>query len=77
MSDPIEITTRYATTVDDLPAAWAFVMERLDSCGDHPSIEIRPVSTIGVADMLDGLDGQEGGTWQKRFEVVVEGMVTT
>ena len=30
MTAPIEITTKYATSVDDLPDAWAFVMERLD-----------------------------------------------
>jgi hypothetical protein len=76
MSAPIEVTTRYATTVDDLTSAWAFVMKHLDSCGDDPSIEIRPISTIGVADMQDAFDGRESEGWRRRFEVVVEGMVS-
>jgi len=40
--DPVEVTTRYATSVDDLPSAWAFVMEKIDHVGPAPSIEIQP-----------------------------------
>lgn len=77
MTAPVEVTTKYATTVDDLSAAWAFVMEHLDCVGDHPHIEIRPISSIGVADMLDGLEGREAGDgWKQQFEVVVEGMTS-
>ena len=63
---PVEVTTRYATTVDDLHAAWAFVMARLDSVGPDPSIHISPVWTISSGD-----DEYQ----PRRFEVVVEGMV--
>jgi len=73
--DPIEITTRHATTVDTLADAWRFVMERIDSLGEYPRIEISPVGTATVADMVDGLEGDEVGPWRARFEVVVEGRV--
>lgn len=76
MSAPVEVTTRYATTVEDLPSAWAFVMGHLDALGDDPSIEIKPISTIGVADMQDAFDGRETEGWRRQFEVVVEGMVS-
>ena len=69
---PIEVTTRYATTVDDLTAAWAFVMDRIDAVGDSPSVTISPVWTISVSDMGD--DEPEGG-YPRHFSVVVEGMV--
>lgn len=72
---PIEVTTKYATTVDDLPAAWAFVMERLDLVGPDPHIEIRPIQTFAVGDMIDGLDGHDAGPWPRQFEVVIDGMV--
>lgn len=72
---PVEVTTRYVTSVDDLPAAWAFVMDKVDKVGPHPRVEIRPISTIGVGDMQDALDGHEDESWRRIFEVVVEGMV--
>jgi hypothetical protein len=43
VSAPVEVTVRYATTVDTLPGAWAFVMARLDDCGQAPCIDIKPV----------------------------------
>ena len=75
MSDtrsPVEVTTRYATTVEGLPAAWAFVMAKVDSVGPDPSVEISPVWTISVQDM--GNDEPEGG-YPRHFSVVVSGMV--
>lgn len=72
MSEPIEVTTRYATSVDDLPAAWAFVMDHVDKVGPDPSIHIKPLWVVSVHDM--DRDEPEGG-WPRRFEVVVEGMV--
>ena len=65
MSAPIEVTTRYATSVDDLTAAWTFVMDRLDRVGPSPLVRITPIWTIS-----DDPDNHE-----RRFEVVVEGMV--
>lgn len=72
MSAPVEMTTRYATTVDDLAAAWAFVMEYVDKVGDSPSIEIKPHWVISVHDM--DRDEPEGG-YPREFGVVVSGMV--
>lgn len=65
MSAPIERTTRYATSVDDLNSAWAFVMAYLDRVGPDPSVEITPCWTI-TSDSDD---------MPRRFEVVVSGMV--
>lgn len=65
---PVEVTTKYATTVDDLSGAWAFVMDRLDQVGPDPTIRIGPVWTISANDV--DLDPSP-----RHFEVVVEGMV--
>lgn len=70
--DPIEVTTRYATTVDTLPDAWAFVMAYLDRVGPDPRITINPIHIISVQEMYD--DGPNDD-WARRFEVVVSGMV--
>ena len=73
MSDttaPIEVTTRFATSVDDLSAAWAFVMERIDVVGPNPTVTIKPVWRISVHDM-----GDDDMAPPRFFEVVVEGMV--
>jgi hypothetical protein len=67
MTAPIEVTTRYVTTVDNLSEAWAFVMERLDSVGPDPSVEISPVWT------LSSLPGDD--EMPRQFSVVVSGMV--
>lgn len=73
MSAPIEVTTRYATTVDDLSAAWAFVMDRVDHVGPDPSIEIKPLWAFNIQDM----DRPDADTYQppRQFSVVVSGMV--
>ena len=70
MSIPVEVTTRYATTVDDLPAAWAFVMAHLDSVGPDPSVEIKPFWQASVHDIHS-----DDHDWPRVFEVVVEGTV--
>lgn len=64
-SSPIEVTTRYATTVPELSDAWAFVMDRVDAVGASPQIHITPIWVIGRNDEED----------YRKFEVVVEGMV--
>lgn len=68
---PIEVTTRYTTTVDDLPSAWAFVMERVDQVGPNPSIKIRPIWIHNLHDM-DRVDAPPA---VRQFEITVEGMV--
>jgi alkanesulfonate monooxygenase SsuD/methylene tetrahydromethanopterin reductase-like flavin-dependent oxidoreductase (luciferase family) len=60
---PVEVTTRYATTVHTLTDAFAFVMDRLDAAGGHPRIAITPFVSIGLDDDED----------ERAFEVVVEG----
>lgn len=67
MTAPVEVTTRFATTVDDLPAAWAFVMERIDQVGADPSVKISPIWSWQAE------AGSE--TSVRQFEVVVDGMV--
>ena len=59
---PVERTLRYATSVVDLTAAWAFVMEYVDKVGDAPTIEINP--------FWSSSDDFEG----RKFIVVVSGM---
>lgn len=68
---PVEVTTKYATTVPDLPAAWVFIMSKIDRVGPHPRIGISPVSAATVQGMLDGADLE----WSDAFEVVVQGMI--
>jgi hypothetical protein len=65
-NDPVEITTRYATSVDSLVDAWHFIMEHLDEVGPDPQVEICPIWTYDVSDDLD---------LPRRFTVVVSGMV--
>lgn len=71
----VEVTTKYVTTVDDLPAAWAFVMERIDSVGPDPRISISPihVQPVSIAEMFDDPDAEHA--WKREFEVVVSGIV--
>lgn len=71
MTAPVEVTTRYATTVDDLGSAWSFVMARLDSVGPDPSIHITPLWSFSPIDM-DRVDAPEP---PRQFSVVVDGMV--
>lgn len=37
-----ERTVKFATTVDDLSSAWAFVMAHVDEVGEAPQISINP-----------------------------------
>jgi hypothetical protein len=70
-ADPVEVTTRYATSVDTLADAWAFVMARVDDVGPDPMVTITPFWSISVADM----DDEAGREYPRRFGVVVSGMV--
>lgn len=67
---PVEVTTRYVTTTDDLQSAWAFVMDRLDLVGPDPTVQIKPLWIVSVADMDRDVERPP-----RQFEVVVEGMV--
>jgi hypothetical protein len=66
MSAPIEVTTRYATSVPDLVASWAFVMAHIDRVGPAPHIEISPVWE--PSDIADD--------HPMHFAVVVDGTIT-
>lgn len=68
---PVEKTVRYATTVEDLAGAWAFVMEKLEQVGPDPSVEISPIWVISVGDALSGTEEAP----PRHFSVVVSGMV--
>ncbi|MCG7285377.1 hypothetical protein MHY85_05225 [Cellulomonas sp. ACRRI] len=70
MSAPIEVTTKYATSVDELADAWAFVMARLDAVGPDPRITISPIWTYSSDEISN-----PGYRAPRRFEVCVEGMV--
>lgn len=61
----VEKTTKYATSVDSLPEAFAFVMSKIDDLGESPSIYINPIWVYG--------GDEEGG--KRKFEVAVDGMV--
>ncbi len=65
---PVEVTTRFATTVESLTDALAFVMERLDYLGPDPRIEITPQWTVYA-------DRDHPGDGKRTFSVVVDGMV--
>lgn len=70
MSNPIEVTTRYATSVNELADAWAFVMARLDAVGPDPRISISPIWSYSPSEI-----GDEDYHAPRRFEICVEGMV--
>lgn len=63
----VEVTTRFAVTVDDLPSAWAFVMDRLDRVGPDPEVTISPVWIVRSTNV----DVEP----QRRFSCVVSGMI--
>lgn len=69
-SAPVEVTTRFATTVDELSDAWAFIMAKLEDVGPDPSVEISPI-------WLRPMDfaGNDEDPWPRQFSVVVSGMV--
>jgi hypothetical protein len=60
----VERTIRYATAVLDLNAAWSFVMERIESVGPNPTVEISPYWVYS--------DGEED---VRKFGVVVSGTI--
>lgn len=66
---PIEVDTRYSTTVDELTDAWSFVMEHIDKIGPHPSIRIYPCWGVDRDEALEEPDDQV------HFHAVVEGAV--
>ena len=68
MNFPVEVTTRFVTTVDDMTSAWSFVMDRIEAVGVHPHVEIRPIRILSPVEAMEGLTGVD------QFEVVVEGM---
>lgn len=74
MTEPIEVTTKYVTTVHTLQEAWAFVMDRLQLVGPDPHVIIKPIwrQPVGVAQLIE--QGDEGLEWTRVFEVVVSGM---
>lgn len=65
-----EVTTKFATTVDELTDAWAFIMEHLADVGDAPNVTITPCWPVSVAEFPDG-----GDVGRRYFEVTVSGMV--
>lgn len=64
-----ERTVKYATTVDDLTDAWAFVMQYVEEVGPSPQITISPMWQIE----WDGIG--EAPPSDRRFEVAISGMV--
>lgn len=64
---PVEFTACYATTVEALPDAWAFVMEHLEKVGPDPRIEISPVWVVDTMRPTEDV--------ARHFSVVVNGMV--
>jgi hypothetical protein len=74
VSDPIERTTRYATSVDELGDAWAFVMDHLEKVGPDPEVSIKPFWRMKIHDM-DRPDYDDEAKPPRRFGVVVSGMV--
>lgn len=72
MSDPVEITTRFATNVEAMSDAWAFVMARIDRVGPDPTIYIKPVWVYPLVEMEMIEIGQMPQA-VRRFEVVVQG----
>ena len=62
---PVEVTTTFATVVDDMAAAWAFVMGRVDLVGGDPQVVVNPVRWF-MGDEEESV---------RRFEVSVSGMV--
>ncbi|MCL2463599.1 MAG: hypothetical protein FWF28_00825 [Micrococcales bacterium] len=67
----VERTVKFATTVDDLPAAWAFVMDHMDDLGPDPQITISPVWQANDSPPLDS-----DFAMVRRFEVAASGTVT-
>jgi hypothetical protein len=64
---PVEIDTRYSTTVDTMQEAFAFVMEHIDTMGPEPSVHINPCWGV---DRDEAVNEPEGSV---HFHVCVEG----
>jgi hypothetical protein len=71
---PVEVSTRYATTVESLADAWEFVMSRIDLVGPDPSVTISPYWRVNM-DLITMEDAPEADALPRCFTVVVEGMV--
>jgi len=73
----VEVSTKYVTTVADLPEAWEFIMDRLDQVGPDPHVVISPVWTKPWEEIKPSTEHQHEsvGDWPRHFEVVVEGTV--
>ena len=61
MRDPVEVTVSYATVVDEMVEAWAFISDYQDRV-TRPRVEISPVT---------GAD--ESREWVERYGVSVSG----
>lgn len=61
----VEVTTKYATTVNTVQDAFVFVMEHLDDVvGSGPSIHISPFWIIN-----------DDNSTERQFEVSIQGMI--
>lgn len=60
--EPIELTRRYATTVDDMGEVFDFILEHKPLVGGHPRIEV------------NARQCGEPGRWVERLDVSVSGM---
>lgn len=66
-----EVTTRFARGgLEDLTAAWAFIMEHIDKVGGDPTIEISPVWSADY----DDIGVRPDAPWVRTFSAVVSGM---
>ena len=72
---PVKVTTTFATVVDDMAAAWSFIMAKVDLVGDNPQVVVNPVSCFLPVEMALGVVGDDEFGVVRRFEVSVSGMV--
>ena len=72
---PVKVTTTFATVVDDMAAAWSFIMAKVDLVGDDPQVVVNPVSCFLPLEMALGVVGDDEFGVVRRFEVSVSGMV--
>lgn len=66
---PVEITTKYATTVETLQDAFVFIMQYVDALGTDPFIKITPIHSYSMSDM-----DMEDPPCKHFFEVMVSSM---
>ena len=72
---PVKVTTTFATVVDDMAAAWSFIMAKVDLVGDDPQVVVNPVSCFLPVEVALGVVGDDEFGVVRRFEVSVSGMV--